>query len=45
MLTRIALALGLVIATLATVPASAGPRDDGQYSPGYQDNAYNRHGW
>jgi hypothetical protein len=44
-MTRIVLALTLVIAALASVPASAGPREDGQYSPGYQDNAYNRHGW
>ena len=43
--TKIAMAIALLIATLAAVPASAGPREDGQYSPGYQDNAYNRHGW
>ena len=43
MLTRIAFALALLIAALATVPAFAGPGDE-QYSPGYQDNAYNRHG-
>jgi hypothetical protein len=42
---KITLALALVVAALATAPASAGPRDDAQYSPGYQDNAYNRHGW
>jgi len=43
-MTRIAFAIALVIAGLASVPASAGPGDE-QYSAGYQDNAYNRHGW
>jgi len=44
-MTKILFAIALVLTALAAVPASAGPRDDAQYSPGYQDNAYNRHGW
>ena len=43
-MTRIAFAIALVLAGLASVPASAGPGDE-QYSAGYQDNAYNKHGW
>src|SRR5215813_6745259 len=41
-MTRIAFAIALVLAGLASIPASAGPGDE-QYSAGYQDNAYNRH--
>jgi hypothetical protein len=42
-MTRIALAIALAIATLATAPALAGPSDP--YPRGYQDNAYNKNGW
>jgi len=44
-MTKILFAIALALTALATVPASAGPGDDAQYSAGYQDNAYNRHGW
>jgi hypothetical protein len=44
MMTRITLAIALAVATLATVPASAGPDDD-RYPKGYQDSAYNKNGW
>jgi hypothetical protein len=44
-MTKIAVAFALLLATLSAIPASAAPRDDAQYSAGYQDNAYNRHGW
>jgi hypothetical protein len=42
-MTRIALAIALLMTALASVPASAGP-DDAAYSAGYLDNAYNRTG-
>jgi len=43
-MTKLALTIALLIATLSAIPAAAGPRDEGA-SPGYQDNAYNRNGW
>ena len=45
MVKRITLTLAVVIAALATVPASAGPHDSGQAAFSYDDNAYNRNGW
>jgi hypothetical protein len=44
MLAKITLAIAVAISLLATVSASAGPGDE-QYSSGYLDNAYNKHGW
>jgi hypothetical protein len=44
MLAKITLAIAVAISLLATVSASAGPGDE-QYSSGYLDHAYNKHGW
>jgi len=38
MLTKMALAFAVVVAVLATIPAPAGPRDDGQATFSYNDN-------